>query len=77
MDPQASDRKLCVSLSSAPEVTARRHTDHATICRSVDCILFRIPKKTFAMFVLTAVGGQFLRREKQSVILRKRRLGRN
>lgn len=41
MDRRASDRKLCVSLSSAPEVTARRHTDHATICRFADCIFFR------------------------------------
>lgn len=45
MDPRASDRKLCVSLSSAPEVTARRHTDHATICRFADCIFFRAPGK--------------------------------
>jgi len=40
----ASDRKLCVGLSPAPEVTARRHTDHATISRFLDCVLFHVPK---------------------------------
>jgi len=57
MDPRDLDRKLCVSLSSAPEVTARRHTDHATICRFLDCILFRVPKKALAVFVFLIMGG--------------------
>lgn len=56
MDPQASDRKLCVSLSSAPEVTARRHTDHATICRFADCIFFRVSGQTSGVFVFRTVG---------------------
>lgn len=60
MDRRASDRKLCVSLSSAPEVTARRHTDHATICRFADCIFFRaaLPReeKLGCVFVFRTVG---------------------
>lgn len=58
MDPRPSDRKLCVSLSSAPEVTARRHTDHATICRFADCVFFRAPRgKTSGVFVFRTVPG--------------------
>lgn len=56
MDRRASDRKLCVSLSSAPEVTARRHTDHATICRFADCIFFRADPRGKNLFVFRTVG---------------------
>lgn len=48
----ASDRKLCVGLSSAPEVTARRHTDHATISRFLDCVLFHV-KIEFSAYIFT------------------------
>lgn len=43
---EASDRKLCVSPSSAPEVTARHHTPITPLSACfVDCIFFRAPGK--------------------------------